>query len=290
MYDDDTGAPITPDQSRARDHDKDAWDRNYDCKFLIGGTSACGFIQMDTAQKRGIGHCQFFNIQSDLEFGQALAWVEQHLGTGAVGGGFDVATTTKGKSNPSSFAFVERHGVEFKVRAILNWKTWDPAVAEERIERCVKVVAARKEGGPMRRLDVDATNERYWCQGLRRKLYGLVPVELVVASETIERPGEPEPITMKQYLGGQLVGELDDNHLWLPPERYIREDFRLVKKERGAFVCEPDVDGKHGDTFDSSKLGLHALLNVGIAGPIHVFENTRASRAATARHERSIVA
>lgn len=112
---------------------------------------------------------------------------------------------------------------------MLNWKTWDPAVAEERIERAVRAIAARKEGlpadaqwqagGPARRLCVDATNERYWAQGLRRKLSALLPVELVVASETIERPGEPEPMTMKQFLGGQLVGELDDNHLWLPPER-----------------------------------------------------------------------
>ena len=263
MYDDDTGAAITPDESRQRDHDKDAWDRNYGCKFTIGGTSACGFAQMDTAQKRGVGECAFFNIGSDLEFDQALRWVEDHLTDGPVGGGFDVATTTKGKSNPSSFAFVEKHGAEYIVRAIINWKTWDPAVAEERIERCVKVVAARKAGGPMRRLRIDATNERYWCQGLRRKLMGLVPVDLIVASETIERPGEPEPITLKQYEGSVLVGELDDNHLWLPPERYIREDFRLVKKEKGQFVCEPDVDGKHGDTFDSTKKGVLALVDGG---------------------------
>jgi hypothetical protein len=44
--------------------------------------------------------------------------------------------------------------------------------------------------------------------------------------------------------------ELDDNHLWLPSERYVREDWRLVKKEKGQFVCEPDSDGRHGDTFD----------------------------------------
>jgi hypothetical protein len=87
----------------------------------------------------------------------------------------------------------------------------------------------------------------------------MVPVELVIGSQTIEIPGREETITMKQYLGGQLVAELDDNHLTLPPERYLREDWRLVKKEKGQFVCEPDVDGKHGDTFDSTKLALRAL-------------------------------
>jgi len=263
MYDDDTGAPITPEESRRRDFDKDAWDRNYACQFLLGGTSACGFAQMDAAQKRGIGQCQFFNITSDLEFDRALAWIDPRLGTGEMGAGFDVATTTRGASNPSSFAFVERDGRDYIVRAVLNWKTWDPAVAEDRLERCVQLVAARRGSWRMRRLCVDATNERYWAQGLRRKLHSLVHVELVVANETTARPGEPEPITFKQFLGSQLVAELDDHHLWLPPERYLREDFRLVKKERGQFICEPDMDGKHGDTFDAVKLALYALTKTG---------------------------
>ena len=260
LYDDDTGAVITPEESRRREYDKEAWDRNYGCLFVVGGTSACGLLQLNTAQQRGIGKCQFFNVTSDLEFDQALAWIKNNLGAGAVGIGVDVATTTKATSNPTSVAVVERSGAEFIVRAILNWKLTDPAVATERFQRLVKTVAARKEGGPARRLAIDATSERYFAQALRRDLVALVPVELVIASETIERPGEPEPITMKQYLGGQLVGELDDNHLWLPPERYIREDWRLVKKEKGSFVCEPDVDGKHGDTFDAAKLALRALV------------------------------
>jgi hypothetical protein len=33
-----------------------------------------------------------------------------------------------------------------------------------------------------------------------------------------------------------------------------------VVKDRGHFVCEPDADGCHADTFDGGKLGLHALL------------------------------
>ena len=98
---------------------------------------------------------------------------------------------------------------------------------------------------------------------MRRKLGALVPIDLVIASETIELPGEPEKITLKQYKGGLLVGELDDNHLWLPPERYIKEDFRLVKKEKGQFVCEPDVNGQHGDTFDAVKQTIWKLLKTG---------------------------
>ena len=32
-------------------------------------------------------------------------------------------------------------------------------------------------------------------------------------------------------------------------------------KDRGRFVCEPDSLGRHGDTFDSTKLGLHGLAS-----------------------------
>jgi len=265
LYDDDTGASISPDESRRRASDKDAWDRNYGCKFVVGGTGAVGLMQLDTAQRRGIGECQFFSINSDLDLGQALRWISDKLGPGRVGLGWDLATTTKQKSNPSSFAVVEERGVERIVRAVLNWKTADPDIALERARLIIQAVAARKEGGPARRLCEDATNERYFAQTVKKTLSGLLQVELVVASETIERPGNPEPITMKQYTGGLLVGELDDNHVLLPPERYVREDFRLVKKEKGDFVCEPDQEGRHGDTFDSVKLANYALI--GKTGP-----------------------
>jgi hypothetical protein len=259
LYDDDTGKPLTPEESRILAHDKDAWDRNYGCKFVLGGTAACGLQQLDTAQRRGIGKCQCFQINSDLEFDQALAWMLKNLAAGRIGLGWDLATTTSETSNPSSLTVLEEDGRDLLARAKFVWKTADPDVAMERTLRVVKAIAQRREGGRARRLCVDATNERYFAQLVRKALCGDIPVELVVGSETIEVPGEPKPITMKQYLGGQLVAELDDNHLTLPPERYVREDWRLVRKEKGQFVCEPDASGRHGDTFDSTKLGLRAL-------------------------------
>lgn len=259
LYDDDTGAPITPDESRRRDHDKDAWDRNYGVKFVFGGTSACGIPQIDSAQRRGVGQCGLFRIDTDLDFDSALHFLTSHLTEGPVGLGWDLATTTKESSNPSAFTVLEQRGVELIARAVFTWKLSDPDVALERARRIALAVKARKEGGPARRLCVDATNERYFAETVRKELAALLPVELVIGSETIELPGREETITMKQYLGSQLVAELDDNHLWLPPERYLREDWRLVKKEKGQFVCDPDVDGKHGDTFDGTKLALRAL-------------------------------
>ncbi len=271
LYDDDTGKPISPEDARQRAHDKDAWDRNYGCKFVLGGTAACGLIQLDTAQRRGIGQCALLQIDNELEFDQALEVLRRLLGPGRVGLGWDLATTTSETSNPSALVVMEEHGVEYVARVALVWKTADPDVAVERVRRVVEVIREREEGGPARRLCVDATNERYFAQRVRKELQ--LAVELVIGSETIEVPGEQEAITMKQYLGGQLVAELDDNHLWLPAERYLREDWRLVRKEKGQFVCQPDGEGRHGDTFDGAKLALWGLRST--AGALESVEGIR---------------
>lgn len=264
LYDDETGAPIAPDESRQRASDKDAWDRNYGCKFVVGGTSACGLQVLDTAQRRGVGTCRLFQVYQDGDFEQALRWISEKIGEGRVGLGWDLATTTNATSNPSGFSVLEERTMgDLALIAAITWKTADPDVAMERARRIVQVIRQRPRGGAARRLCVDATNERYFAQSVRKALAGELPVELVIGSETIEVPGQPEPITMKQYLGGLLVSELDDNHLTLPPERYLREDWRLVKKEKGQFVCDPDVDGKHGDTFDGTKLAKRALVSTG---------------------------
>jgi hypothetical protein len=262
LYDDDTGAALSPAESRERSHDKDAWDRNYGCRFVLGGASACGLLALDNAQRRGVGKCAMFLIQNDADFMAAAAWLQAHCGPGKVGIGWDLATTTSETSNPSAIAVVEQEGLDIIVRAVLVWKVADPDLALERARAVVRAVKERREGGWARRLCVDATNERYFAAMVRKELMGEIPVELVIGSETIEVAGEPAPITQKQHLGGQLVGELDDNHLWLPPERYLREDWRLVRKEKGQFICEPDVNGRHGDTFDGVKLALKALRSV----------------------------
>lgn len=290
VYDLETGEPLSPEQSRQRAPDKDAWDRNYGVKFIVGGSAACSLIQLDTAQKRGIGQCAFFQIESDADFLRSLRFISDKTGNGPVGIGVDLATTEKESSNPTAVAIVERVGVEFKVRAILVWKTRDPDVASERLRAVVQAVAQRPGAARAKAIAVDATSEKYFAAALKKELTPELPVHLVVGSERIERPGY-EPMNHKQFLGSQLVGELDDNHLTLPPERYVREDFRLVKKERGAFVCEPDVMGRHGDTFDAVKLALHALLNNDNGGFfIPQPFNSRASSAIFARRDRSVYA
>jgi hypothetical protein len=288
LYDDKTGAAQTPDQNRAGEQDKDAWDRNYGCKFLVGGTSACGVIQLATAQERGLETCLHVDVQNDDHLARAHDFLAQHLGSGVVGLGWDLATTEKQTSNPSAFSVVEQQGVNYIARLILTWKTADPETAERYAGRTIDAVARRKGGGRARALHIDATNERYFASTMQRRFRAQVPVVCVVGSESVQRPGY-EPMSMKQYLGGLLVGELDDNHLTLPGSVYVKEDFRLVKKERGQFVCTPDAQGRHGDTFDGTKLALNAIKGAPPPALPAAFENTRAARIMRARRERMVL-
>lgn len=152
MYDDDTGQPISPAESRAKDHDKDAWDRNYGVKFVLGGTAAIGLLVLETSQRRGHGQCEHFNLDGDLDLDRACAWLAKKLGNGAVGMGWDLATTEKSTSNPSAVTVLERQGTEYLARAIVTWKTNDPALAADRIKQLVDAVRNRKSGSPARRL------------------------------------------------------------------------------------------------------------------------------------------
>ncbi|MGA2662468.1 MAG: hypothetical protein ABSH34_33730 [Verrucomicrobiota bacterium] len=112
-----------------------------------------------------------------------------------------------------------------------------------------------------RALAIDATSERYFAEDLRKQFAPLLPVLLVVASESLHKPGLDKPTNWKEFLGDQYLALLHDNRLTLPPDDYVRADHRLVLKDRGRFVCEPDSLGRHGDTFDAAKLALHALTH-----------------------------
>lgn len=259
VYDLQQGEPLAPDEHRRRAWDKDAWDRNYGVKFLFGGTAAISVPALSHAQSAGLGQCLCVRVDDDTDLEVALAFLKDHLGSGPVGLGLDVATTEKETSNPSALSIMERTGNVFPIRLMLVWKTADPDRAELILTAVLDVIAERIEGGKARRLCIDATNERYFAQALRKRLGRRVVVELVISSETIELPGEPEPVTMKAYLGNEFAAHIEDGKVPLPPERYIKEDFRLVKKAKGSFDCDLGSNGEHGDTFDAGKLSLRAL-------------------------------
>jgi hypothetical protein len=262
LYDDDTGAPITPEESREKDPDKDAWDRNYGVRFVLGGTAALGLLVLKSARQRGIGRCKCVVVYTPEDFANALVFLSERLGSGKVGIGVDLATTERESSNPTAVTVTEEIGSDYVSILTVVWKTADPAVAKERFTRIVETVNGRPKGGRARRMCVDATNERYFATEVQRELSHLVPVELVIGSETIQLPGD-EPITRKAHLGNLLVAAFTDNRMTVAPEQYLFNDMRLVRRDRGSFTANIGPAGEHGDTFDSHKLSIHALDSTG---------------------------
>jgi len=259
-YDLKTGEPITPMESLARSTDKDSWWRNEGLKWIRGGTAAVDALALDAAQRRGVGSCALFLIDGEDDFHQALAWLAEHLGTGIVGLGVDVATTTNQVSNPTSVTVGELAGVEVIERAVFVWKTKDPVLARGRMRAILETVRHRPEGGRARRLCIDATNEQYFAEETRQQFAALAPVECVDARTSVTLP-DGKKVNMKTRLGDLYAGKINDNRVTAPPEQYFRDDHRMVKTEQGEFVCLPGPDGKHGDTFDSGKLMLRALTS-----------------------------
>jgi hypothetical protein len=245
-----TREEMTPEQHRAEALDKNAWDRNYGLKHLVGGTAAVSLLALQTAMARGADQCVF--AEDDFP----PNW-RSLLGKGRTALGYDIATTEGGMSNPSSLTVMEQVGYDYVARLKLVWKTADPDVALAILREGMDLGDGRR---PVR-LCVDASNERYYAVRVQKAFIGTCIVELIVAGETLEYEGET--INYKSLLGNQLVNAIEDAHLLLPESRYVKDDYRLVKRDRGSFHTDVDNQGRHGDTFDSDKLALHGLLSRG---------------------------
>lgn len=179
--------------------------------------------------------------------------------TSPLGLGLDVATTEKNTSNPSALALAEATGPEIRIPFLIRWKTANPEITIAIIQATLSALAPRRP----RKLCVDATSERFFAAELRRRLIAALPVEMVISSQTITHLGQS--MTVKSYLGNQLINLLDDNLLTLPDAPWISDDFRLVKRDRGTFSTDIDPSGAHGDTFDAVKLAIHAVRHT--SGP-----------------------
>lgn len=262
IYDLRSGAEVSPMEAYAKAPNKDGHKIAHWLTWMVGGAAACDMLRLKVAQERGMDQCLHMHIDTDADYQAALRWLAEHIDPKAkVGLGMDKATTTKEKSNPTALAIVEESGPEITVRMFLTWKTNDPDVNDERIDGVLDVIERRKSGGRAKAFAIDATNERLDAERQRKKFKKRVPVLLIVASEGLEKPGMQKPTNWKEYTGSQYIAKLDDNHLTLPPGRYVFVDHRLVMKDRGRFVCEPNDEGMHGDTFDAGKLGVEAVCS-----------------------------
>ncbi len=182
------------------------------------------------------------------------------IGSGRIGLGHDVATTDKKTSNPSSLTVTEETGSMFFERLVVRWKTTDPDVAIA----IIKSVFDALPKNQIRRFCIDASNERYHAQNLRKAFRDRCPVDLIVSGEAID--WEKERFSYKTLLGDLYVSAFEDGCIALPPGEFIISDHRLVKKHHGSYQTEVDEEGNHGDTFDSGKLSYWALVHG--SGPI----------------------
>lgn len=171
----------------------------------------------------------------------------------AIGG--DLATTTKQKSNPSSLAVVQKVQLDYIVRAVVRFKTDNEQFWEQILDEALDL----PRGLRPRRISLDATNERFFASRQRQRLAGRCMVELVIKSEAIEYLGEK--MLVKAYLGNLFVNTIEDGHLLLPQEDWLRADIRQVKRDRGTFVAEPDENGNHADAENAIELALHGLIS-----------------------------
>jgi hypothetical protein len=250
LYDLRTRKEISPEESRAQALDRDAWDRNYDLQFKRGGAAAISLMAIHDSMARGRGKC----LAAEDEFPPNWRGL---LDDGPVAVGADPATTEKEKSNPFSITISQQSGMDYIARLIIRFKTADPEKAKAYLREACDLGAGRR----LRRLVVDATSERYWAAEVKRELSRICPVVLVVSSEKTTWLGEE--MLWKQYLGNLVVNTMDDGHLILPECRWLKDDFRLVFRERGSFNNHMDSAGNHGDTFDSTKNSLHGLISKG---------------------------
>lgn len=261
LYDSREGKPMTYEAFCADPANRLGLDESYRLVHRFGGASAIDLLALNTAQRRGIGESTFAFIESEGEFDAAVASMVRLLGSGAVGVGVDWATTTGDTSNPTSLTVTERRGTELIQRLVAVWKERDPSIARGRLERVLRAIRGRPAGGPPRRCCMDATNEQYFSRETAAVLGNLCPIELVDSRNSVD----PVPVgyqrtpNFKTWLGDLYSAAINANTYTLPADPYLKDDHRLVIKSAGTFTCEAQVDGKHGDTFDSGKLADHAL-------------------------------
>jgi hypothetical protein len=271
LLDDESGMPLNPEQHRTQAVDKTSWDRNLALRFIAGGASAVQRLWLDWAQTNGADKGQAIELDISRDdwrkiFDDMAFDLPNRLGSGPIGLGLDIATTEKQKSHPSAICILEKAGDDYVARLLMRWKTKEPDITTAIVTGLVEAVTKRKQGGRPKRLCVDSTSERFYAADLRRRLGRSVSVELINASETLNWRGQE--MTFKTYLGKQLVDCIADSHLLLPQGEWLRQDWRLVKDDRGSFVNEVDSAGNHADTFDAAKLALHGLMGRGSGAPI----------------------
>lgn len=245
LYDSKSRQAITPEAHRAKALDKVAWDRNYGLTFTQGGISAVGLLALQQAQAKGVAAGCIF-VEDDLPPGWES--VLDPAATTTVGA--DPATTDKERSNPFAITILQEIDGMKMAKIVFRFRSADPVKCRAYLEEIARTCKPRI-------IVIDATSERFWAAETKTAIEPGTYVELVDSSTRTEYLGES--MTMKTYLGNLLVNAIDDRVLALPPDKAIKDDFRLVQRFKGGFNNALDNSGHHGDTFDSTKQALYGF-------------------------------
>lgn len=263
MYDTNNGTPLTPEQHRAVSLDRDAWDRNYGILFKAGGLSAVARQSILSANQlcRTLFPCV---AVEDIKPEEIAAAMPSFTATSPVIGiSVDLATTTNKKSNPSGIAVGERVGRFTVPRLSGRFHSNDPELTRSILFAAIDACPSKPQF-----VIIDATNERFFAIDLQRQLRrkGIV-CYLYIASETIEiTPGQK--LTKKTYSGNLLVNAIDDGTMPLPAARWLEDDLRSVRREKGLFENALDAAGNHGDVFDALKMLVFGFVRG--CGPVEI--------------------
>lgn len=186
-------------------------------------------------------------------------WANLLTEKGKVTLGLDLATTEKKTSNPSSLTVMQAVNPHYITRLLVTWKTSDPEVTTAILHAVVDDILSKKI--QPKRLCIDASSEIFFAKQVQKSLRGKVPCTLVKGGEKIRY--QAEEMDSKTLLGNLYVNHLEDGLIMLPGGKFIKDDHRLVSKEKGRFVASLGKNGEHGDTFDSGKLALWGQLRSG---------------------------
>jgi hypothetical protein len=246
LYDTRTRQPVAPEQHRAKALDRAAWDRNYGLIFTQGGVSAVPLVALHQAQLLGkeLG-CVFAENELPPD------WTENLDPNAETAVGADPATTEKEKSNPFGLCVTQLVDGRYVARLVFRFRSGDPA-------KCKAILKEVVEACRPRALCVDASSERFWAAEVKEELSAHTHVELIVNSEKTDYLGES--VTFKTYLGNLGVNAIEDRQAAIPPDKAVKDDFRLVRRFKGGFDNMLDNAGHHGDTFDAWKNSIHGLL------------------------------
>ncbi len=169
--------------------------------------------------------------------------------------GYDVATTEKGKSNPSGITVMQQVGRINMSRLVITWKTAEPEVARQVISAVMDDIEARKM--KPRRLVIDASSEKYYAADMKTFIRKRCAVELISGNQKLKFRNEE--MDSKTLLGNMYSAAMEDGFILLPSGAWIELDLRLVKRDSGRFVTDLGPGGEHGEVFDSGKLAYWGL-------------------------------